>query len=121
MFAGYLGPNNPLSDGDKPLASLLDVSGTLYGETYQGGGYDLGMVYSFDLSNTLYTRMHSFSGFNANNPGASDGSSPYATLVEDSNGPLFGTTAAGGGYANGLVYSITNTGSTINYLYSFSY
>ncbi|MDE2125533.1 MAG: hypothetical protein KGJ62_03000 [Armatimonadetes bacterium] len=94
MFAGCLGPNDPLSDGGKPPAGLLDVSGTVYGETYQGGGCDLGMIYSLDLSKSVYNPpLYSFSGFNANNPGASDGSSPYATLVEDSNGLLFGTPA----------------------------
>ncbi|MDE2125149.1 MAG: hypothetical protein KGJ62_00995 [Armatimonadetes bacterium] len=120
-FTGYLGPNNPASDGDKPLAGLLLSDGTLYGETYQGGYDNLGAIFSFDLSNSVYSQIHSFSGYDAINPGAGDGSSPYATLVADSNGLLFGTTAAGGGYGSGVVYSITNTGSVINYLYSFSY
>jgi uncharacterized repeat protein (TIGR03803 family) len=77
-------------DGAYPRASIIrDLSGNFYGTTQSGGAADLGVA--FEFSNTQqYTVLHSFTG------GATDGSSPYAPLVLDSSGNLYGTTVNGG-------------------------
>jgi uncharacterized repeat protein (TIGR03803 family) len=95
--------------GSIPLAGLIDVNGTLYGTTSQGGkhncndGYtDCGTVFSI-TTNGKYTLLHSFGG-------RLDGAFPQAALL-DVNGTLYGTTASSaGGYENGTVFSITPTG-----------
>src|SRR5207253_1437217 len=56
--------------------------------------------------------LYSFSG--------SDGATPYATLVQASDGNFYGTTAYGGASGAGTVFKITPGGS-LTTLYSFSY
>lgn len=52
------------------------------------------------------TTIHNFcSAFNCN-----DGSEPAATLIQGSNGNLFGTTVSGGANSYGVAYEITPAG-----------
>jgi uncharacterized repeat protein (TIGR03803 family) len=82
------------TDGGFPYSGLiLDVAGNLYGSTYYGGPYDAGMV--FELTRTASGRwtekiLHSF-----NNNGK-DGHQPYASLIFDTKGNLYGATLYGG-------------------------
>ncbi len=57
-----------------------------------------------------FTALHSFTG--------TDGSYPYAGLVQSTNGKLFGTTSAGGTFSGGSIFTVT-TGGTVKSLYSF--
>jgi uncharacterized repeat protein (TIGR03803 family) len=110
------------ADGDAPVASLLNVDGTLYGTTVAGGPYNCpyygtcGTVFSitpFGKETVLY----SFKG------GPLDGKQPGASLL-NVNGTLYGTTRAGGAYncsvygTCGTVFSITPSGKE-TVLYSF--
>ena len=56
-------------------------------------------------------------GFN----GSPDGSAPWAGLVRDGAGNLYGTTTMGGEYGYGMVFKLTKRGSgwTLDPLYSF--
>jgi uncharacterized repeat protein (TIGR03803 family) len=94
-------------DGNTPRAPLLNVSGTLYGTTEEGGIGD-GVIFSITPAGTENT-LHTFQG------GSSDGGLPFGGLIKV-NGTLYGTTAGGGGY--GTVYSITPTGNE-NIVYDF--
>jgi uncharacterized repeat protein (TIGR03803 family) len=101
-------------DGFGPDAGLLDVNGTLYGTTINGGANDDGTVFAITGSGSE-TVLHSFDG-------SPDGAHPYAGLI-DVNGTLYGTTTRGG--ANcvssggcGTVFTITRSG-TQAVLYSF--
>jgi len=47
------------------------------------------------------TLIHSFAG------GPSDGAGPWATLILDANGSLYGTTTAGGALGNGTVFQLS--------------
>jgi uncharacterized repeat protein (TIGR03803 family) len=96
--------------GIHPAASLLDVNGTLYGTTGQGGVSGDGTVFSISLS-AAETVLHSFSG-------GSDGAQPQAGLI-DVNGTLYGTTGQGGASGDGTVFSISLTGAE-TVLHSFS-
>jgi uncharacterized repeat protein (TIGR03803 family) len=98
------------SDGYWPVAPLIDVNGTLYGTTEQGGVSDSGTVYSVRRSGVEHV-LHSFTG-------GSDGYSPEAGLT-DVNGTLYGTTAGGGSYKHGTVFSISTSGAE-QVLYSFA-
>ena len=78
------------SDGANPAAGLIDVNGTLYGTTVNGGGAPscfCGTVYSFSSSG-VETVLYPFAG-------GTDGMFPRAPLVA-LNGTLYGTTTYGG-------------------------
>jgi uncharacterized repeat protein (TIGR03803 family) len=77
------------SDGAVSYAGLAaDAAGNLYGITAGGGAHNDGVI--FELSSSgAFTLLHSFSG-------GPDGSFPWAGLVLDSAGNLYGTTTAGG-------------------------
>jgi uncharacterized repeat protein (TIGR03803 family) len=77
------------ADGWNPIAGLVrDSSGNLYGTTYRGGAYGFGTVYKVDASGNE-SLLHSFSG-------GSDGSYPYAGVILDTAGNLYGAAVAGG-------------------------
>jgi uncharacterized repeat protein (TIGR03803 family) len=87
------------SDGSYPDASLiLDFSGTLYGTAYNGGAAGLGVVFKLDSAGTL-TVLHTFAG-------TADGAHPYANLLLDGRGNLYGTTTLGGSSNHGVVFRI---------------
>jgi uncharacterized repeat protein (TIGR03803 family) len=90
-------------DGATPNGRLvLDGAGNLYGTTSAGGTSRLGTVFKIDASGAE-TVLHSFTG----NP---DGASPYAGLVIDGSGVLYGTTEAGGASNLGTVFSVDSNG-----------
>jgi uncharacterized repeat protein (TIGR03803 family) len=49
--------------------------------------------------------------FNLSNGTYPDGAAPYASLIADANGDLFGTTQGGGPYGYGTVFEIVNSAS----------
>jgi uncharacterized repeat protein (TIGR03803 family) len=106
-------------DGANPYGNLIpDPSGNLYGTTLSGGtGTDAcsngcGTVFELESSGTEKV-LYSFAGY------PSDGASPYAGLIRDSSGNLYGTTAYGGKAENGVVFKVSSAGvETV--LYSFT-
>src|SRR5688572_21735556 len=85
-------------DGVLPTYGLLKANnGKLYGVTDGGGNNEYGIIFSFDPSTSIYTRLHNFDGVNGRNP--------RATLVQASNGKLYGTTAYGGSFNSGTIFS----------------
>ncbi len=106
------------ADGQYPQASLIDVNGTLYGTTSQGGAYcsdigGCGSVFKFDLNAGTMTTLYSFCHI----PGCNDGAYPFAAVI-DAKGTLYGTTA-GGGRGGGIVFSLDPNTGLENILYSF--
>ncbi len=95
-----------LSDGGNPEASLLNVRGTLYGTTFDGGADFHGTVFRLGTNGSEKV-LHSFPS------GSSDGYDPVAGLI-NMNGTLYGTTAEGGSgclvYGCGTVYRISTSG-----------
>jgi len=79
-------------DGTGPVVPLVqDIDGDLYGTTESGGANSKGTVFKMTLSGTL-TTLHSF----CSQAGCADGATPYAGLVQGTNGEFYGTTASGG-------------------------
>ena len=108
-------------DGTNPYAGLIDVKGTLYGTTLNGGSNNSGTVFAITKTGEE-TVLHSFAGSEFSS--SSDGAQPAAGLI-DVNGTLYGTTYAGGahlcgGVTCGTVFSITTSG-TEKVLHSFDY
>ena len=97
--------NSDGTDGFFPSACLvLDAAGNLYGTTLGGGTSNRGTV--FELTPTpaaggTWTEkvLHNFDG--------TDGYQPYADLIFDAAGNLYGTTEAGGTYSAGTVFELT--------------
>ena len=107
------------ADGASPQASLIDVSGTLYGTTGGGGssgcnGEGCGTVFSLDPATGTETVVYSF----CSKGNCADGATPYAGLL-DMNGMLYGTTVYGGVNNNGTLFSIDPGNGTETVLYSF--
>lgn len=94
-------------DGAIPYAGLINVGGTFYGTTQQGGANEYGTVFSTKPSGTE-TVLYSFKG------GSKDGGFPDAGLI-DIKGMLYGTTSEGGAHCSssghcGTVFAITPSG-----------
>lgn len=94
------------SDGQKPNAGLvLDSSGFLYGTTVQGGSHnDLGTIFKIKTDGTGYSILHDFVG------GAADGKLPYASLILDGSGFLYGTTFGDGTATGSVVFKLRTDG-----------
>ena len=104
------------TDGAHPLGGLIQgADGALYGTTTAGGAHAtvpqevLGTVFKLTLSGTESV-VYSFGA------SASDGTQPQSTLVQDSNGNLYGTTTGGGAHASsgsgGTIFEIPADPST---------
>jgi uncharacterized repeat protein (TIGR03803 family) len=103
------------TDGMRPYAPLiLDGSGNLYGTTSSGGTGNLGTIFALKTDGTGFQVLHSFTG------GASDGSTPYASLILDGSGNLYGTTQSGGASGGGTVFSVKTDGASYQVLHSFA-
>jgi uncharacterized repeat protein (TIGR03803 family) len=88
------------TDGETPSGALLDVHGTLYGVTQDGGAHTYwGTVFSVTPSGTEKV-LYSFKGAHH------DGSGPVGALI-DAHGTLYGVTPGGGARRYGTVFSIT--------------
>jgi uncharacterized repeat protein (TIGR03803 family) len=82
------------TDGVKPWAGLINVGGTLYGETNQGGsGVYTGTVFKIKPETGAETVVYSFCSQGGTN--CTDGFFPVAGLI-DVGGTLYGTTNEGG-------------------------
>jgi uncharacterized repeat protein (TIGR03803 family) len=93
-------------DGWQPRCDLaFDAAGNLYGTTQYGGLYNSGTVFKLTpVAGGAWAEkiLHSF----PNNNGV-DGSQPYAGVILDAVGNLYGTTFEGGTAKGGTVFEIT--------------
>lgn len=100
-------------NGAYPYGSILQsIDGALYGMTYYGGSSSYGTVFKVNTDGSDYTLLHNFS--NAN------GSYPLGSLIQSTDGSLFGMTNSGGSANAGTVFKINIDGSGHTVLYSFN-
>jgi uncharacterized repeat protein (TIGR03803 family) len=106
-------------DGMNPWGTLvLDKKGNLYGTTLQGGPGNCGTVFKLSPKG-VESVLHAFTG-------GADGSYPYAGLIVDKAGNLYGAAGYGGnggggvcgGYGYGTIFKIAPDGSE-TVLYAF--
>jgi uncharacterized repeat protein (TIGR03803 family) len=113
------------NDGALPFGHLIYVHGALYGTTESGGGGSCevwgtgcGTIFELKKKGSTWTEtvIYRFTG-------GTDGADPYAGLLADSAGALYGTTIFGGndvqhcnegaeGSGCGVLFSLTPSGST---------
>ncbi|HEY5049027.1 MAG TPA: choice-of-anchor tandem repeat GloVer-containing protein [Rhizomicrobium sp.] len=102
-FQGY--------DGTGPYAGvIMDSEGNLYGTTEQGGSGGAGTVFKL-APNGTETVLYAFQD-------GSDGGYPFAGLIRDRKGNLYGTTWEGGANNNGTVFKVSASGAE-TVLYTF--
>jgi uncharacterized repeat protein (TIGR03803 family) len=118
------GAGNGNPDGFWPYAGLaMDSHGNLYGTTAGGGTgscgqYGCGTVFQLTPNGGdgwSENVLHSFSG--------SDGAAPWAPVVFDGHGNLYGTTSSGGSGNNGTVFQMIPNGNgtwTLTTLHAFT-
>ena len=94
-------------DGAYPTAGLLAASdGYLYGSTNDGGNNTCGTLFRITTTGTFH-KLDEFPAWaNCANP-IDLPPFPLATLVEHTNGSLYGTTNQGGPFGQGNVYTLT--------------
>lgn len=112
------------NDGEQPQYGDLafDHQGNIYGTTPYGGipgcSESCGVVYELTPSNGSWTEsiLYSFQG-------AGDGGSPYAGVIIDNAGNLYGTANTGGSEYCGVVFEVSPSqgGWTETVLYSFDF
>lgn len=100
------------ADGATPLGSLMQASnGLLYGMTNKGGGSGGGVLFSYDINLHKYAVLLNFSYPNATNP--------YGSLIQASNGLLYGLAYLGGTDDDGAIFSFNTLTDTDSVVYNF--
>lgn len=103
------------ADGASPYAALIfDKAGNLYGTTFRGGAYGAGSVFKLRRATDGPWKERVLYSFCSAGFPCKDGLRPYAGVVLDGSGNLYGTTEQGGGNTCGethcgTVYKLTPT------------
>ena len=93
----------PLLNGHSPRVGLVQASnGKLYGATTRGGDYGWGTIFEVDLAGNCRVVYH------LNNPNAKGGG-PTTTLIQASDGNLWGTDSLGTLYALNIAGTLQST------------
>ena len=91
------------ADGATPFAGLIQASdGRFYGASLAGTNTSFGTLFRITSTGAL-TPLHAFGG-------GADGGSPLASLMQASDGNLYGTASIGGSNAAGTVFSLSTNG-----------
>lgn len=91
-------------DAQDPYGSLLQASdGNFYGLSVHGGANGAGALFMITPQGTE-SLLWSFGS-------AADGQGPFGSLIQGSDGALYGMTASGGDYGAGTVFRISLAGS----------
>jgi uncharacterized repeat protein (TIGR03803 family) len=100
-----------------PNGSLLrDAKGNLYGTTAGGGTHGFGTVFKLDTSG----KKHALYNFCPQGGICTDGAVPFAGVIQDAAGNLYGTASQGGTAGWGTVFEL-NTSGKEKVLHSFTY
>jgi uncharacterized repeat protein (TIGR03803 family) len=108
-----------LSGGNPFGGVILDSKGNLYGTTVDCGNRLGGTVFELTPNADGTWAEQTIYNFDAE---TEDGSEPYGSLIFDSNGDLYGTTAMGGANQAGTVFELSpgaNNTWTEKILFSF--
>jgi uncharacterized repeat protein (TIGR03803 family) len=99
------------AQGANPQALIQASDGNFYGAAPSGGGSQgTGTLFQVTPSGQ-FTLLFTFTLANGEGPGAS--------LVEGSDGNLYGGTETGGQFGNGVIFKISKSGSNFQIVHSF--
>lgn len=102
------------TDGMNPNSSLLEHDGYLYGMTPRGGynNNSNGVIYRLRLNDNAFEKIHDF-----NKP---LGKNPEGSLIDGTNGFLYGMTTSGGSANYGSIFRIKPDGTEFKKLHDFN-
>lgn len=86
--------------------------GKLYGTTNTGGSYRNGSIFSYDPATAVYTKLYDFDFAN--------GGQPSGSLIQASNGKLYGMTNNNGSYGRGIIFSFNPIDTSYTKLFDFN-
>jgi uncharacterized repeat protein (TIGR03803 family) len=93
-------------DGEYPDTSLIfDQAGNLYSTTASGGAHEFGTVFQLVPNADGSWRESVLYSF-CSRTNCCDGVGPFASLIFDQAGNLYGTTSAGGAHGGGIVFKL---------------
>ncbi len=102
------------NDGASPWARLLQgADGRLYGVANGGGPDNFGTVFAVNLDGSGFTTLYSFTDGN-------DGAYPATSLIQGTDGQLYGTASGGGPSGVGTVFSVSPTGLGFATIHNFT-
>jgi len=100
------------TNGYQSRGYLLQTSNSkLYGTTNSGGASNVGVIFEYDPTTSTYTKLYDFDTTN--------GATPQGSLIQLSNGKLYGLTNVGGANNLGVIFEYDPTTSTYTKLYDF--
>lgn len=99
-------------EGTEPEGSLLLDNNLVYGTTKNTQGNPFGTIFSYEISSSTYTTLHTFLG-------APDGEAPKSTLIKLNNN-LYGTTNLGGLYNYGSLFKYEISSSTLTIIHNYT-
>jgi uncharacterized repeat protein (TIGR03803 family) len=100
------------TDGTQSLSDVMQASnGLLYGTSSTGGAFGFGSLWTYDITNSTFTRIYSFNQL--------QGAAPAGDILEATNGKLYGTFREDGEGFSGGIYSWTI--GTATYADEFSF
>jgi autotransporter-associated beta strand protein/uncharacterized repeat protein (TIGR03803 family) len=103
------------TDGQNPYSGVVEgADGDLYGTTYGGGSNGVGTVFKLNKDGIGYTVLRVFNNADGN------GRNPAASLIEASDGDLYGTTHDFGSTNFGTVFKLHKDGTGFTVLRSFT-
>jgi uncharacterized repeat protein (TIGR03803 family) len=100
------------ANGTYPSGSLVYMGGQLYGLTYAGGKNNGGVLFSFDPLAKTYAKLIDLDTIKGLNPGGS--------LIEGSNGYLWGFSTYGGAHKSGTLFEFDPVGKGFTVMHSFN-
>jgi uncharacterized repeat protein (TIGR03803 family) len=101
------------ANGSAPYGSLIQlINGKLYGMTSAGGTNNKGVIFSYDPVQDVYTKLFDFN--------QAIGSVPKGSLMQASNGFLYGMTSEGGLNNSGTIFKYNVAAASFTSLYSFN-
>lgn len=102
------------TNGANPSGRLVQASnGKFYGLTSAGGTYGYGTLFVYDNQASTFTKLVDFDG-------TSKGRQPLGSLIQATNGKLYGLTYQGGQNSVGVMFSYDPATSTFTKLYDFT-
>ena len=110
---------NNLGDtsGSNPHGGVTDDgSGFFWGATVGGGANNAGTIFKIAANSGQFTTVLSFTGNGASNKG----SFPYAMLLNDGGGNLWGTTVLGGAANMGTIFKVNIASGTLTTVIHFT-
>ncbi|HET7817708.1 MAG TPA: choice-of-anchor tandem repeat GloVer-containing protein, partial [Bacteroidia bacterium] len=101
------------TNGAFPYGSLLEASdGMLYGLTSRGGANNKGVLFQYNTSTSTYIKKFDFDSIS--------GSSPYGSLIQTTDGMLYGMTYSGGANNMGIIFQYNPVTSMITKKFDFN-